>query len=107
MAVIFGILESSATHRYQDVTPTQEFFFLIVTSIVYGWNRLVHRTLNWLSPMILDSSHRLMLKLDPLLKSLSVYRVCVGNRTNDGQRSHFDNIISRCRPALSIVELLR
>ncbi len=34
MTGIFGILESSATQRYQDVTPTQEFFF-IVTSIVY------------------------------------------------------------------------
>jgi hypothetical protein len=35
MTGIFGILESSATQWYQDVTPTQEFFF-IVTCIVYG-----------------------------------------------------------------------
>ncbi len=27
MTDIFGILESSATHWYQDVNPTQEFFF--------------------------------------------------------------------------------
>jgi hypothetical protein len=38
MIGIFGILESSATHCYRDVAPTQEFFFFIVTSIVYGCN---------------------------------------------------------------------
>jgi hypothetical protein len=39
MTGIFGNLESSATQRYQDVTPTQEFFFFsIVQSIVYGDN---------------------------------------------------------------------
>jgi hypothetical protein len=27
MTGIFGILESSATQLYQDVAPTQEFFF--------------------------------------------------------------------------------
>jgi hypothetical protein len=35
MTGIFGILESSATQRYQDVTPTQELFFSL-TSIVNG-----------------------------------------------------------------------
>ncbi len=38
MAGIFGILESSATQWYQDVTPTQDFVF-IVTSTVYGDDR--------------------------------------------------------------------
>jgi hypothetical protein len=38
MTGTFGFLESSATQRYQDVAPTQEFFFLIVTSIVYVCN---------------------------------------------------------------------
>jgi hypothetical protein len=36
MTGIFGILESSATQWYQDADSTQEFFFFIVTSIVYG-----------------------------------------------------------------------
>jgi hypothetical protein len=35
MTGIFGILESPATQWYRDV-PTQEFFFFIVLSIVYG-----------------------------------------------------------------------
>ncbi len=35
MTGIFGILESSATQWYQDVAPTQEFLFFIVTSIGY------------------------------------------------------------------------
>jgi hypothetical protein len=35
MTGIFGILKSSAMQSYQDVAPTQEYFF-IVTSIVYG-----------------------------------------------------------------------
>jgi hypothetical protein len=36
MTGIFGILESSATLLYQDVAPSQEFFFFIVASIVYA-----------------------------------------------------------------------
>jgi hypothetical protein len=43
MTGIFGILGSSATQRYQDVTSTQEFFlfcffFFVVTSIVFGFH---------------------------------------------------------------------
>jgi hypothetical protein len=37
MAGIFGILESSATQWQYDVAPIQEFFFFIVTSIVYAY----------------------------------------------------------------------
>ncbi len=37
MTGIFGILESSATQWCQDVAPTQEFLFSIVTSIVYAY----------------------------------------------------------------------
>ncbi len=39
MTSIFGLLESSAMQWYQDVAPTQKFFFFfhfIVTYIVYG-----------------------------------------------------------------------
>jgi hypothetical protein len=36
MTSIFGILESSATQWYQELAPTWEFFFFIVTSIVYA-----------------------------------------------------------------------
>ncbi len=35
MTGIFGILESPAKQCYQDVAPTQEFFF-IVASIIYA-----------------------------------------------------------------------
>ncbi len=35
MTDICGILASSATQWYQDVAPTQEFFF-VVTSGIYG-----------------------------------------------------------------------
>jgi hypothetical protein len=38
MTGIFGILESSAAQWYQDVARNQEFFFFIVTSIVYAFS---------------------------------------------------------------------
>ncbi len=41
MAVICGILESLTTQWYQGVVPTQEFFFFIVASIVYGWTQFL------------------------------------------------------------------
>jgi hypothetical protein len=37
MTGIFGILESSSMQCYHDISPTQEFFFSIVTSIVYAY----------------------------------------------------------------------
>ncbi len=44
MAGIFEIMESSATQWYQDVAPTQ-FYFFIVASIVYGAYRFRESTL--------------------------------------------------------------
>ncbi len=37
MTGIFGILESSATQWYQDVAPTQEFFFFFHRPIYSLW----------------------------------------------------------------------
>ncbi len=43
MTGIFGILESSATQWHEDVAPTKEFFFIIVTSTVYGDRQVINK----------------------------------------------------------------
>jgi hypothetical protein len=49
MTGIFGILEPSATHRYQDVAQTQKSLFFIVTSIVYALDSYRSSILNFLT----------------------------------------------------------
>jgi hypothetical protein len=61
MASIFGILESSSTQLYQDVTPTEEFFF-IVTSIVYGFDKVT--SYKFISAKILINNNAVRVRCD-------------------------------------------
>ncbi len=97
MTGIFGILESSATQWYQDVAQTQEFLFLIVTSIVYGATMLALPAIftrssqfEFLHTHLLRSPFLIVNSINPVDKLIELFRAAIRRRPSDGFEKFWD-----------------